>query len=68
MVKDKVLRRRRRRRSRDVLGVSNLDITLMIALLLTVIYASLFTMLHMLVTFIKPLNPQLFFMVMQMRL
>jgi hypothetical protein len=65
-MKDKVLRRRRRK-SPGVFGVSNLVTTLMTVLLLIVIYVSLFTMLPMLVTFIKPLNPRLFSMVMPMR-
>jgi hypothetical protein len=66
-MKDKVLRRRRRRKSQGVSGVSNLDITLTTVLLLSVIYVSLSTMLPMLATFTKLLSPQQFFMVMQMR-
>ncbi|KAK1649804.1 hypothetical protein QYE76_067609 [Lolium multiflorum] len=61
-MKDKVLRRRRRRKSQGVFGVSNLAITLTTVLLLSVIYVSLYTMLPMLVTFIKLLSLQQFSM------
>jgi hypothetical protein len=65
--KDKDLRRRRRKISQGVSGVSNLGITLTTIPLLSAIYVSLCTMLLMLAIYFKPLSQQQFFMAMQMR-